>query len=145
MIMVGCANNNHDYTYLNLFQPNININITDVIDMGGDRVKGIDIDMYEFKRDDTIITVSFNMDSNSTFLNYEWRVPVPDSIPDSLFLNKMSNKYSVIFYPPKNLAYSFTSRLLFLYAIEKTEENDHYPNQRYFILSYDPWLMLFYK
>lgn len=127
-----------------MFQPNININIADVVEMGGERVKGIDVDMYEFKRDDTTITVSFDMDSNSTFLNYEWRVPIPDSIPDTLFLNEISNKYRVTFCHKKKLAYCSTSRLIFLYSIENIEEDPPKNNRRYFILSYDPWLMLFH-
>ena len=142
IIMVGCTNNDHDYTSLNMFRPNININISDVIDMGGVRVNGIDIDMYEFKREDTIITISFNVDSNSTFICYEWLVPIPDSIPNSFFLNEISNRYNVTFNPDRGLAYSVNSRLLFLYAIENIEED--YLLGRYFILRYYPWLMLYY-
>jgi hypothetical protein len=53
LIMVGCSHNNQDTACLNMFHPDTNIQITDIIKMGGVRVKGIDIDMYEFKRDDT--------------------------------------------------------------------------------------------
>ena len=143
LIMVGCSNNNYDATCLNMFHPDTNIQITDIIRMGGDRVMGIDIDMYEFKRDDTLITVSFNMDSNSTLLGFDWLVPIPDTIHDTAFLNELSMRYSVTFNPEKKLAYCHKSRLIFMYYVGKNEDENEMKSRRCFLLKYEPWLLMF--
>lgn len=143
LIMVGCSNNNYDATCLNMFHPDTNIQITDIIRMGGDRVMGIDIDMYEFKRDDTLITVSFNMDSNSTLLGFDWLVPIPDTIHDTAFLNELSMRYSVTFNPEKKLAYCHKSRLIFMYYVGENEDENEMKSRRCFLLKYEPWLLMF--
>ena len=143
LIMVGCSHHDHDATCLNMFHPDLNIKITDIIRMGGVRVNGIDIDMYDFKRDDTLITVSFNVDSNSTLLVYDWLVPIPDTIHDSAFLNKMSMRYSVTFNPEKKLAFCHESRLIFMYSVGENEDEAEMKSRRCFLLKYEPWLLMF--
>lgn len=141
--MVGCSHNDHNATCLNMFHPDTNIQISDIIRMGGDRVEGIDIDMYEFKRDDTLITISFNMDSTSTLLGYDWLVPIPDTIHDTAFMNDLSMRYSVTFNPEKKLAFCHKSSLIFMYSVGENEDETEMKSGRYFLLKYEPWLLMF--
>ncbi len=143
LIMVGCSHNNQDTACLNMFHPDTNIQIADIIRMGGVRVKDVDIDMYEFKRDDTLITVSFNTDSNSTLLGYDWLVPIPDTIQDTAFLNELSMRYSVTFNPEKKLAYCHKSRLIFMYSVGEYEDETEMKSGKCFLLKYEPWLLMF--
>ena len=118
-IIMSCMQNNPYDTNLKVFHPNVNITIDDVIDdMKGCRLEGIDMDVFEFRRDDTIIRIHFELDSNSYFLGYDWVFPIQeDSIPDSIFLDKMSVKYNVTFDSEKNLAYCFNNKLTFFYYL----------------------------
>ena len=142
-IMMGCMQNNPYDTNLNVFHPNVNITIDDVIDdMKGCRLEGIDMDVFEFIRSDTIIRITFSLNPNSSYLCYEWEFPIPDSIPDSIFLDKMSTKYNVIFDLEKKLAYCFDNKLTFFYYLGNwdKEEKHRYrlKNKRYFWLCYNP-------
>ena len=61
-------NNPYD-TNLKVFHPNVNITIDDVIDdMKGCRLEGIDMDVFEFIRSDTIIRINFELNPNSSYL-----------------------------------------------------------------------------
>lgn len=143
-IIMSCMQNNPYDTNLKVFHPNVNITIDDVIDdMKGCRLEGIDMDVFEFRRDDTIIRIHFELDSNSYFLGYDWVFPIQeDSIPDSIFLDKMSVKYNVTFDSEKNLAYCFNNKLTFFYYLgnwDKEEKHQYgLKTKRYFWLGYNP-------
>ena len=142
-LMVACSHSDRHSVCLNMFAPNTDLTIDDVLEMGVDRIDGIDIDMFEFKRADTTITISFDMDSNSTFIGYDWVVPIPDDTPDTLFLDEMREKYSVRFNPEKRLAYCPKNRLVFLYSIGNIENEIQPGSRRCFVLKYEPYLLMF--
>ena len=136
-------NNPYD-TNLKVFHPNVNITIDDVIeDMKGCRLEGIDMDVFEFRRGDTIIAINFELDPNSFFLCYNWVFPIPDSISDSIFLDKMSSKYNVTFDSEKKLAYCFNNNLTFFYYLGNWDKEEKYryrfKTKRCFVLTYDPY------
>ena len=136
--LVACSGIHESYSNLNMFNPNENITISEVVGMGGIRENEIDIDVYVFQRQDTTIVMEFDVDS--TFIGIQWMVPLSDSpILDSMFLNQICDNYSVVLNPSNSTLYCTGNGLTFDYYIGPVDIYDYnIKSKRYFKVVYRP-------
>lgn len=135
-IYLGCQYNREMDSSLILFHPNTDICISEVLSHGGIRENGIDIDLFKFQRNDTTVIIQF--DTDTTFLGYQWFIPIPNDIPDSMFLNVICKEYNIILNQMNNTMQCVDNKLVFSYYLGFIDDDVTLKPNRYFVVFYDP-------
>lgn len=132
----SCQKHTKFESYLSLFQPKLDISLSEVLSHGGIREDGIDIDKFVFQQNDTTVILQFDTDEG--FLGYQWYVPIPDGISDSIFLEKICKDYNIILDHQNKTIQRIKDELLFSYCLEYLNCADGFKPNRYFIVFYYP-------
>ena len=123
-------------SYLSLFHPKFDISLNEVLSHGGVRKDGVDIDVFIFHQNDTTVILQFDTDED--FLGYQWYVPIPGGVSDSIFLDKICKDYNMDVDRQNSIIQCIEGELSFSYCFEYLNCADGFIPNRYFIVFYDP-------
>ncbi len=118
--------------FFSVFSPDTLLTEDDIYEMGVDREKGIDMNIYVFQKEDTTLLVEYEgVDGKGKLLNYCWVIPIMDSSDEISFIGNLEKNYGVILLDTMDKTISNPRNgLIFKYYIGKIDTSLTYRSVR---------------
>ncbi|MBO7624347.1 MAG: hypothetical protein J6S82_03465 [Bacteroidales bacterium] len=97
-VLLSCHRHaSQEEQFFSVFSPDTLLTEEDIYEMGVDREKGIDMNIYVFQKEDTTVLVEYEgADGKGKLMNYRWVIPIMDSSDEISFIGNLEKKYGVI-------------------------------------------------